>query len=382
MTPESPLVHETPTQDEYPGGGNVLRHLQIRRGDVTLPADVVVTGEYEVGMQDQAFLGPESGLAVPAEDGGIDLYIATQWLHVDQRQVAASLGMRSGKGPPAPRRRGRRVRRARGRVDADARLPARAAHRQAGEDGLQPRGVVLRSRAPPSRHDALRARGEPRRQARLRHVRGRARRRRVRLELARRRQQRGELRGRPVRVRQRADRRLRALHEQPAVRRDARVRLGAGLLRARVADGSPRCRARHGPGRLPHPQRDERGLADADRAAHPERRAGGRVAAAGEGRPDAAGLPDRRTRPARPSRWGLEHHARRGRAARRRLRDRVEERRFQRGIRRLLDGARAARTHRRRAGRHGPHRRGRGRPGSDHGAGPDRPHRTGRPPRR
>jgi CO/xanthine dehydrogenase Mo-binding subunit len=30
---------------------------------------------------------------VPAEDGGIDLYIATQWLHVDQGQVAASLGL-------------------------------------------------------------------------------------------------------------------------------------------------------------------------------------------------------------------------------------------------------------------------------------------------
>ena len=51
-------------------------------------ADVVVVGEYEVGMQDQAFLGPESGLAVPAEDGGVDLYVATQWLHVDQRQIA------------------------------------------------------------------------------------------------------------------------------------------------------------------------------------------------------------------------------------------------------------------------------------------------------
>ena len=44
-------------------------------------------------MQDQAFLGPESGLAVPAEDGGVELYVATQWLHVDQAQVAASLGL-------------------------------------------------------------------------------------------------------------------------------------------------------------------------------------------------------------------------------------------------------------------------------------------------
>ena len=53
----------------------------------------MVTGEYEVGMQDQAFLGPESGLAVPAEDGGIDLWIATQWLHVDRDQVAACLDL-------------------------------------------------------------------------------------------------------------------------------------------------------------------------------------------------------------------------------------------------------------------------------------------------
>jgi CO/xanthine dehydrogenase Mo-binding subunit len=44
-------------------------------------------------MQDQAFLGPESGLAVPAEDGGVELFVATQWLHVDRGQIAASLAL-------------------------------------------------------------------------------------------------------------------------------------------------------------------------------------------------------------------------------------------------------------------------------------------------
>ncbi|WP_130337646.1 xanthine dehydrogenase subunit D [Micromonospora kangleipakensis] len=73
--------------------GNLFRHVPVRRGDPHAGADVVVTGEYQVGMQDQAFLGPESGLAVPADDGGVDLHIATQWLHVDQRQVAACLGL-------------------------------------------------------------------------------------------------------------------------------------------------------------------------------------------------------------------------------------------------------------------------------------------------
>ncbi|HET6628089.1 MAG TPA: molybdopterin cofactor-binding domain-containing protein, partial [Nocardioidaceae bacterium] len=56
-------------------------------------AEVVVSGDYEVGMQDQAFLGPESGMAVPAPDGGVDLYVATQWLHVDRGQVADALGL-------------------------------------------------------------------------------------------------------------------------------------------------------------------------------------------------------------------------------------------------------------------------------------------------
>jgi xanthine dehydrogenase D subunit len=74
----------------------VLKRIRILHGDVAgaeATADVVVSGEYEIGMQDQAFLGPESGLAVPDGQGGVDLYISTQWLHIDQDQVAESLGL-------------------------------------------------------------------------------------------------------------------------------------------------------------------------------------------------------------------------------------------------------------------------------------------------
>jgi xanthine dehydrogenase D subunit len=74
--------------------GNVLRHVHIASGDVeTAQADVWVEGHYETGMQDQAALGPEGGLAVPAADGGVDLYVATQWLHVDRQQVAPCLDL-------------------------------------------------------------------------------------------------------------------------------------------------------------------------------------------------------------------------------------------------------------------------------------------------
>jgi xanthine dehydrogenase D subunit len=84
MAPGAPRLHLS---------GNVLRHIRINHGDPDTTADVVVTGDYEVGMQDQAFLGPESGLAVPDGEGGVDLYIATQWLHVDRDQVAESLDL-------------------------------------------------------------------------------------------------------------------------------------------------------------------------------------------------------------------------------------------------------------------------------------------------
>uniref|UniRef100_UPI001C261B1A molybdopterin cofactor-binding domain-containing protein n=1 Tax=Streptomyces buecherae TaxID=2763006 RepID=UPI001C261B1A len=38
-----------------------------------------------------------SGLAVPAADGGVDLYVATQWLHSDLRQLAPVLGQAEDK---------------------------------------------------------------------------------------------------------------------------------------------------------------------------------------------------------------------------------------------------------------------------------------------
>lgn len=90
-----PVVDMETAVDDTPlhPGGNLVRHVPIRRGSQDITADVVVTGRYQVGMQDQAFLGPESGLAVPASDGSIDLYIATQWLHVDRSQVASALGL-------------------------------------------------------------------------------------------------------------------------------------------------------------------------------------------------------------------------------------------------------------------------------------------------
>jgi CO/xanthine dehydrogenase Mo-binding subunit len=90
LHPDRPTMGPGYLDDPRP---NVVRHLVVRHGDPDAPGDVVVRGEYEVGMQDQAFLGPESGLAIPDGEGGVDIHVATQWVHVDREQVAPCLGL-------------------------------------------------------------------------------------------------------------------------------------------------------------------------------------------------------------------------------------------------------------------------------------------------
>lgn len=98
LAPDAVHVHENrgDAYIEHVPHANIVHRQPIIRGNAEAAAekaDFVVRGEYTFGMQDQAFLGPESGLAVPAEDGGVDLYVATQWLHSDLGQIAPVLGL-------------------------------------------------------------------------------------------------------------------------------------------------------------------------------------------------------------------------------------------------------------------------------------------------
>ena len=90
LHPDRPTMGHGYRDDPRP---NVVRSLVIERGDPDAEADVTVTGTYELGQQDQAFLGPESGIAIPDGEGGVDIHVATQWLHVDRDQVAPCLGL-------------------------------------------------------------------------------------------------------------------------------------------------------------------------------------------------------------------------------------------------------------------------------------------------
>jgi len=90
LHPERPTMGHGYRDDPRP---NVVRSMVIRHGDPDAAGDVTVSGFYEIGQQDQAFLGPESGLAIPDGEGGVDIHVATQWLHVDRDQVAPCLDL-------------------------------------------------------------------------------------------------------------------------------------------------------------------------------------------------------------------------------------------------------------------------------------------------
>ena len=244
-------------------------------GDVDATGDVVVEGTYEIGMQDQAFLGLEAALAMPDDDGaGVELYVATQWLHEDRKQIAACLGL--------PEEQVRLVLGGVGgafgaREDISLQvhtLPAGAAHSggRCGSRTAAPRASSATSTAtrrrsgcattPPPTATIVKI------EARfvldggayastssavllnaITHAQG------------------------PYQCAERRGRRLGGAHQPPAVRGDARVRRRAGVLRPRGPDGQARRGVRARPGRDPAAQRDgDRRPAD-HRAGRRERRA-------------------------------------------------------------------------------------------------------------
>jgi xanthine dehydrogenase molybdenum-binding subunit len=88
--PDAPLVHETwPT-------GNLLKHIQVRRGDAAsglAEADVVIERTYHTPSVEHLFMEPECAIARVTTDDRIEVYVGSQIPYADRRQIAASLGV-------------------------------------------------------------------------------------------------------------------------------------------------------------------------------------------------------------------------------------------------------------------------------------------------
>jgi aldehyde oxidoreductase len=85
--PDAPRVHEK---------GNLCHHAKIERGNVDeafAQCAVVFEGSYQTPFIEHAFLEPESGLGIPAEDGGVIIKLGTQGAFEDRRQLARILAL-------------------------------------------------------------------------------------------------------------------------------------------------------------------------------------------------------------------------------------------------------------------------------------------------
>lgn len=76
--------------------GNLLSTTRITRGNVEKAlagSAYVVSNRYTTPPTEHAFMEPESGLAVPREDGGITVYSGSQSVYEDQRGIMSILGL-------------------------------------------------------------------------------------------------------------------------------------------------------------------------------------------------------------------------------------------------------------------------------------------------
>jgi CO/xanthine dehydrogenase Mo-binding subunit/aerobic-type carbon monoxide dehydrogenase small subunit (CoxS/CutS family) len=84
--PDAPLLHDI---------GNLLKHIKVRKGDIEdgfTKADVILEQTYFTQTTDHAFLEPECSIAVPLDDGRMEIYVGSQIPYADRNQIAKALG--------------------------------------------------------------------------------------------------------------------------------------------------------------------------------------------------------------------------------------------------------------------------------------------------
>jgi len=76
--------------------GNLLKHIHFNKGDLQVgfsEADVIVEHTFSTPFMEHLFMEPECSIAVPQQDGGLDLYVGSQIPFDDRLQVAEATGL-------------------------------------------------------------------------------------------------------------------------------------------------------------------------------------------------------------------------------------------------------------------------------------------------
>jgi len=88
MEKDAPIIHQD---------SNILATHYLKKGDIEkgfIQADIIVENEYRTSFLDHVPLQVETGVGIYDEESGIiKLWVATQWLHDTQADIAQSLGL-------------------------------------------------------------------------------------------------------------------------------------------------------------------------------------------------------------------------------------------------------------------------------------------------
>lgn len=78
------------------GNNNIYKHWKIRKGDVEnafLKADIILENTYETSYQEHSYLEPQGMIAIPLEDGGIEIRGSMQCPFYVREAVALTLNL-------------------------------------------------------------------------------------------------------------------------------------------------------------------------------------------------------------------------------------------------------------------------------------------------
>ncbi len=92
---ESPLEALQPDAPDLHEGGNLLKHIQVRKGDLQQgldEADLVLEHTFFTPAAEHMFMEPECSIARLSPGGQMEIYVGSQIPYSDRQQVAAALG--------------------------------------------------------------------------------------------------------------------------------------------------------------------------------------------------------------------------------------------------------------------------------------------------
>jgi CO/xanthine dehydrogenase Mo-binding subunit/aerobic-type carbon monoxide dehydrogenase small subunit (CoxS/CutS family) len=91
-----PMQAAQPDAEKVHEKGNLLKKIKAGKGDLDAgfaQSDVIVEHTFYTPFMEHLFMEPECSIAIPREDGGMDVYAGTQIPYEDRRQVAEALGL-------------------------------------------------------------------------------------------------------------------------------------------------------------------------------------------------------------------------------------------------------------------------------------------------